>query len=291
MKTFFSLLLCIVTTSTFALSTDDIKLAKDIKKIEVKHGGKIGVYTINRNNWKNFSFQSSFYFPVCSTYKILVVGAILKQSMTDKNLLNEKIKISPNSIAGYSPITKKHLNKTMTVAELCHASILSDNTATNLLVEKLGGLEKLSEFNLSLGDHATKIADKEPEINDVNLRTNINKTTPKIMTRDINKLAFSNDILDKKHRLLFKKWLKDNDTGKNRITAGAPSNWLVGDKTGTCEYGTTNDVAIIWPNNSRAIAMSVFYTQTEKNAKPNEKIIKEVSQLVLKKLKTENSKK
>lgn len=109
----------------------------------------------------------------------------------------------------------------MTVAELCHASILSDNTATNLLVEKLGGLEKLSEFNLSLGDHATKIADKEPEINDVNLRTNINKTTPKIMTRDINKLAFSNDILDKKHRLLFKKWLKDNDTGKNRITAGA----------------------------------------------------------------------
>ena len=78
MKTFFSLLLCIVTTSTFALSTDDIKLAKDIKKIEVKHGGKIGVYTINRNNWKNFSFQSSFYFPVCSTYKILVVGAILK---------------------------------------------------------------------------------------------------------------------------------------------------------------------------------------------------------------------
>lgn len=289
MNFFYIFLLCFITMASFAASKQDIKLQNNLREIQTEYGGKIGVYTINRNNWSNFSFQSSFYFPVCSTYKILVVGAILKQSMTDKNLLNEKIKITSNSIAGYSPVTKKHIDKTMTIAQLCYASILSDNTATNLLVDKLGGLDKLQEFSISLGDHATKIASEEPEINKVNLRTNLNKTTPKIMARDINKLAFSTDILDKKHRLLFKKWLKDNETVDNRIAAVIPDHWQIGSKTGTCEYGTTNDVAIIWPEDDRAVSMSIFYTQTEKNSDANEKVLRKVSRLVLDRLEIEDS--
>lgn len=289
MKKIYTLLLCIITTFAFASSKQDIRLKNNLRKIETQYGGKIGVYTINRNNWKNFSFQSSFYFPVCSTYKILVVGAILEQDIKHKGLLNEKVRITPESISGYSPITKKHIDKTMTIADLCHASILSDNTATNLLIKKLGGLKKLRQFGLSLNDHATKIADTEPEINKVSLRTNLNKTTPKIMARDINKLAFSNDVLDKKHRLLFKKWLRDNETGDNRIAAVIPNHWEVGDKTGTCEYGTTNDVAIIWPQDNRAIAMSIFYTQADKDSDANEKVLRKVAKLVLDRLEIEDS--
>ncbi len=56
----------------------NINLAFDLKKIEAKYGGKIVTYVINRNNWKNLAYQEIFSFPVCSTYKFLVVGAILK---------------------------------------------------------------------------------------------------------------------------------------------------------------------------------------------------------------------
>jgi beta-lactamase class A len=266
----------------------NVNIATQLKKIEAKHGGKIGLYVINRNNGKNLAYQESFYFPICSTYKFLVVGAILKQSMTDKKLLDEKIKILPNEITGYSPITKKHIDKKMTVAELSRASILSDNTASNLLIHRLGGLEKLRQFTHSLNDKATKVANLEPAVNKVDLSTNLNKTTPKIIARDINKLAFSDDVLDKEHRLLLKKWLKENDTGDKRIASAIPDHWEIGDKTGTCQYGTTNDVAIIWPEDSKAVAMSIFYTQSEKDAKSKDKVLQKVAKILLDELKLED---
>ncbi|MED7789073.1 class A beta-lactamase [Francisella sp. 19X1-34] len=275
-----SLLLLLVANVTFAVSKDNIRISNDIHKIEKHYGGKVGVYTINRNNWHNFTHNETFYFPICSIYKFLVVGAILKESMTDKKLLNEKVRISKNQLVGYTPITKKYVGKEMTVKELCRASILSDNTATNLLIYKLGGLKKLDSFILSLNDHATKITEIEPKVNNVNLRNNLNKTTPKIITRDLNKIAFSNDVLDKAHRILFKKWLRENNTGDNRIAAKLPKGWKIGNKTGTCDYGSTNDVAIVWPNNSQPIVMSILYTQPIKNAEPKHKVIQEVAKLL-----------
>ena len=63
----------------------------------------------------------------------------------------------------------------------------------------------------------------------------------------------------------------------NRIASAIPNHWEIGDKTGTCQYGTTNDVAIIWPDDSRALVMSIFYTQSEKNAKAKDKILQQVA--------------
>ena len=280
-KIIFSLLAALLITNlAFATSSQNIHISNEIHRIEKHHGGKVGVYTINRNNWHNFTHSETFYFPICSVYKFLVVGAILKESMTDKDLLNEKVRISKNQLVGYTPITKKYVGKEMTIKELCRASILSDNTATNLLIYKLGGLKKLDSFILSLNDHATKITELEPDVNNISLNNNLNKTTPKIITRDLNKIAFSHDVLDKKHRILFKKWLKENNTGGNRIAAELPKGWKIGDKTGTCDYGSTNDVAIVWPNNSRAIVISILYTQPLKNAKPNDMVIQEVAKIL-----------
>ena len=284
MKKAILLLIALFGINNLYANHKNISLAFELKKIEAQHGGKIGVYVINRNDGENLAYQQSFYFPICSTYKFLVVGAILKQSMTNKELLDEKIKILPENITGYSPVTRKYIGKKITVAELCKASILSDNTASNLLINKLGGLKKLREFTRSLDDKATKVAHLEPTINKVDLTTNLNKTTPKIMARDINKLAFSDDILDKEHRLLLKKWLKANNTGDNRIAAAIPDHWQIGDKTGTCEYGTTNDVAIIWPEDNRAVAMSIFYTQSKKDAKSKDRILRQVTRILLEKL-------
>ncbi|MBK2356551.1 class A beta-lactamase [Francisella hispaniensis] len=274
---------------SFATTKIDTQITNDIQNIEKKYGGKIGVYTINRNDWSNFAVNASFYFPICSTYKFLVVGAILKQSMTNSKLLNQKIKISKNQIVEYSPITRRYINQTMTVKQLCKASMQGDNTATNILIQKLGGLKNLNKFILSLADHATKVANLEPKVNHVSLTTNENKTTPKIMARDINKLAFSDDILDKKHRLMFKQWLIASNTSNNLIAAEVPDEWEVGDKTGTCQYGTTNDVAIIWPDDNRAVIMAIFYTQSQKNAKPNSKILREVTKILLDKLQLNNT--
>ncbi|MDE4947075.1 class A beta-lactamase-related serine hydrolase, partial [Francisella tularensis subsp. holarctica] len=79
-------------------------------------------------------------------------------------------------------------------------------------------------------------------------------------------------------------WLIASYTSNNHIAAEVPDVWEVGDKTGTCQYGTTIDVAIIWPDDNRAVIMAIFYTQSQKNAKPNSKIVREVTKILLNRL-------
>lgn len=268
---------------------NNVETSEQIKKLEIKYGGKIGIYLIDYNNKSHFGYNQNFYFPICSVYKFLVVGAILKESMITPNLLNEKIKINKNDITGYTPITSENIDKKLTIEELSKAAILSDNTAANLLIKKLGGLKNLNKFIRSLDDKDTKITVNEPTINNVDLRDSLNKTTPQIIAKDLNKIAFEKKVLNKKYQLIFKKWLQENDTGKNRIAFSIPKEWKVGDKTGTCEYGTTNDVAIIWPKNKKPIIISVLYTQVNKNAKANDIVIQKITKILLDNLEYKNN--
>ncbi len=73
-------------------------------------------------------------------------------------------------------------------------------------------------------------------------------------------------------------------TGEHRIRAGVPKNWKVGDKTGTGAYGSTNDIAIIWPPHKRPILLVIYYTTTDKRAKMNESIIQQTAKLILQRL-------
>ncbi|AJC49272.1 class A beta-lactamase [Allofrancisella guangzhouensis] len=268
---------------------NNVETSEQIKKLEIKYGGKIGIYLIDYNNKSHFGYNQNFYFPICSVYKFLVVGAILKESMITPNFLNEKIKINKNDIIGYTPITSENIDKKLTIEELSKAAILSDNTAANLLIKKLGGLKNLNKFIWSLDDKDTKITVNEPTINNVDLRDSLNKTTPQIIAKDLNKIAFEKKVLNKKYQLIFKKWLQENDTGKNRIAFSIPKEWKVGDKTGTCEYGTTNDVAIIWPKNKKPIIISVLYTQVNKNAKANDIVIQKITKILLDNLEYKNN--
>lgn len=76
-------------------------------------------------------------------------------------------------------------------------------------------------------------------------------------------------------------WLKNNKTGDARIRSGVLRGWLVGDKTGTGSYGTTNDIAIIWPPKQAPIIVVIYFTQHEKNALPQDQIIASVTRLLL----------
>ena len=51
-----------------------------------------------------------------------------------------------------------------------------------------------------------------------------------------------------------------NKTGDARLRAGLPHDWRIGDKTGTGERGTANDIAIAWPPGRKPIIVVVYLT-------------------------------
>jgi beta-lactamase class A len=55
-------------------------------------------------------------------------------------------------------------------------------------------------------------------------------------------------------------WLVANKTGDERLRAGLPKGWRVGDKTGSNGENTTNDIAIIWPENRAPLLAAAYLT-------------------------------
>ena len=55
-------------------------------------------------------------------------------------------------------------------------------------------------------------------------------------------------------------WLLASKTGARRLRAGLPADWRVGDKTGSGNNGTANDVAIALPPGRAPILIAAYYT-------------------------------
>ena len=128
-----------------------------LTKLELALAGRLGVFALNTANGKQLSYRADEYFPMCSTFKVLLASAILKRSTQSDGLMQQRIKYQQSDLVTYSPITKQHLEDGMTVSALCAAALqYSDNTASNLLMKILGGPGAVTTFAQSTGHIHTK---------------------------------------------------------------------------------------------------------------------------------------
>lgn len=256
-------------------------IIKKLADLEADFGGRIGIFAKNTENNQQIQYRADERFPVQSTFKVIAVSAILKKSMADQNFLQQKVTYTKKDLVFWSPITKKHLADGMTISELCSAAMMySDNTATNLLVKKLGGPEAITAFSRSIGDDIFRIDGWEPELNSSpgNLR---DTSTPRAMEASLEKIALGN-ILASPEREQFVKWMKGNTTGDARIRAGVPKEWIVADKTGAGDdYGISNDIGIIWPPGCPPIVVAIYSVHHKKNAVRDDNVIASATRILI----------
>lgn len=258
-------------------------IQKKLAAFEASSGGRIGIYAINTANNTHLQYHANERFPTGCTSKLLGVAAILKQSMSDSSLLSQHVRYTKKDLTNWNPITEAHLATGMTIAELCAASIsYSDNTAMNLLVKKMGGLEQMNDFARSIHNDSFRQDNGWPEEAFSGGKGNEkDSATPKDMATSLQKLAFT-DVLAKPQRELLMSWLKATTTGDSRIRAGVPKGWIVADKTGTgATYGTTNDIGIVWPPKCAPIIVAVYYTSNNKNAVNRYDIVASVTRVLV----------
>ena len=267
----------------FSHTATPISIQKDLAKLESSSGGRIGLFAINTANNTIIQYRANERFPLCSTSKVMAVVAMLKQSMKNSHLLQQKIVYTQKEVdaSGYAPETSKHMTEGMTIGALCAAAITqSDNLAMNLLLQQLGGPEAVTQFARSIGDTTYRLDRIEPELNTAIPGDLRDTTTPAAMGYSLQRLLLGDVFhFSQRQQLIF--WLKNNKTGDARIRAGVPKGWLVGDKTGTGSYGTTNDIAIIWPPKQAPIIVVIYFTQHEKNALPRDQVIASATRLIL----------
>jgi len=233
--------------------------ATQIAAIEARVGGRIGVAALDTGNGKRFDYRSQERFPMCSTFKFLAAAAVLKQVDQGKEKLDRFVHYDAKDILEYAPVTKAHLKDGgMTLGALCAAAIeQSDNTAGNLLLDTIGGPAGLTNFARSLGDEMTRLDRKEPELNNTGPGDERDTTTSAAMCADMQRLLLGH-VLSESSRHQLEDWLQHNETGALMIRAGVPKTWNVGDKTGRCGNGATNDVAVIRPPGRDPIVIAIY---------------------------------
>ena len=102
------------------------------------------------------------------------------------------------------------------------------------------------------------------------------------MAATLDKLVFGKALAPAQREQLTT-WLKGNTTGDESIRAGLPAGWIAGDKTGSGDYGTTNDVAALWPPAGAPLVLAIF-TQNQKDAKSRRDVLAAATRLVIKRL-------
>lgn len=272
----FLLFLCMaISLNTFAA------ISQEIKAFEDSSGGRVGVSAIDTTTNKIITYRGNERFPFCSTFKFIGVSAILKANMKKSSLLSQHIQYTKKDLVEYSPVTAKHVKDGMSVAQLCEATLsTSDNSAMNFLMKILGGPKTVTQFSRKIGDHVFNLTRWEPDLNTAIPNDIRDTTSPDAMRLSMQRILLGS-VLGKMERNLLRQWLIHNTTGSNRIRSSVPSNWIVGDKTGTGGYGTTNDIAIIYPPNCKPIILVIYFTQKEKNAVPNESVVALVTKSVI----------
>jgi beta-lactamase class A len=237
--------------------------SRKIAEIEKRIGGRVGVFAINTETLTSIAYRHGERFAMASTFKWLLAAAILKQAEAGTLKLDQRLSYTAVDILPNSPITEAHLAEgSMTIEALCEAIVtVSDNCGANLLLAQIGGPAGLTKFLRDSGDRETRLDRRETELNENRKDDPRDTTTPMAMALTAERLLVRGG-LSKPSQEKLHAWLIATRTGLDRLRAGLPSNWRVGDKTGTGGNGSHNDVAIAWPPGKRPILIACYLSES-----------------------------
>jgi beta-lactamase class A len=238
-------------------------LRGEFAHIERESGGRLGVAVLDPSSQAQAGHHADDRFPMCSTFKLLACAVVLKRVDDGAEHLDRRIAIQAADIVPESTFIKEHAAGTnMTLAALCEAAMTySDNTAANLIIASLGSPQAVTAYARSVGDTMTRLDRNEPALNEAVPGDLRDTTTPLAMAKNMQTLLLG-DALSAAAKKQLTEWLLANKTGGTRLRAGLPAGWKVGDKTGTGERGSTNDIGIVWPPNRGPVLVAVYLTET-----------------------------
>ena len=249
-------------------------------QLEQRFNANLGIDVLDTRSGRAVAYRADDRFAYDSTYKLLMAGVLLRKD-TDADLARV-IPYTDTDLQSYSPITSRHVSTGMSVSDLIAAALqYSDNTAANLLLDQLGGPSGLRSALRALDDNTTHVDRGEPGVN-TSIPGDIRDTsTPRALGADLRGFVLDS-WLTTARRTQLTNWLLGNTTGGNYIRAGVPAGWKVADKTGNGDYGSRNDIAVVWPPTGDPIIVCVLTNRkTGKNPTSADALIADATKAAL----------
>lgn len=230
-----------------------------LDRIRAESGGRVGLAVYDTGTGRRYFDGAEARFAMCSTFKVPLAAAVLEAADRGKVDLRREIRFGEADLLDHAPVVKANLAKgALPIETLLEAAVvMSDNSAANLVFGQIGGPRGLTKFFRDSGDAVSRSDRDEPELNRVRDGDLRDTTTPQAMLWLMNRILLG-DVLSPASRARLIGWMEASSTGKDRLRAGLPKGWRVGDKTGTSGEGYFNDIAIAMPPGRKPILIACY---------------------------------
>jgi beta-lactamase class A len=270
----------------------DAELQRQIEKIAAEAKGKVGVYAIMVETGDAAGLNEGGQFPMQSVYKLPISMAVMEQVRAGNLNLDEKVGVAKSdfvSAGQYSPIRDKNPNGTeLSVKELIRFAVSeSDGTASDVLMDQVGGPTAVQAYLMSIGVTDIKVVNSEKEMaQDWGVQYK-NWATPKAAVELLTKMrdwSHWNDGPDESGYLLTK-FMAESKPGAKRLKGLLPAGTVVAHKTGTSGNrdgitAATNDIGVFTLPNKKHVAIAVFVSDSPADEKTRENVIAKVAKTV-----------
>jgi beta-lactamase class A len=230
-----------------------------LEAYERSSGGRVGVYAENVSTGAKLTWRASERFVMCSTFKASLAALVLKRVDDGRDALDQMIPYGIADIQEYAPVAKDNLAKgALSVADMCKAAVeLSDNTCANLLLAHVGGPEAVTGFWRFIGDEVSRLDHDEPLLNRTPVGQPEDTSTPAAMAGNLRRIVLG-EVLSRPSRERFTGWMLNCQTGANRLRAGLPKSWRMGNKTGNNGKDAAGDIGVVWPPSGGPLLVCVY---------------------------------
>jgi beta-lactamase class A len=280
-------------------------------------GGEVGVLARHLESGLTLSLNENEAFPMASTFKVAVAGAVLAQVDAGRLTLDKMIPVDPDLILSSDGIAEifPFPGVAASVHNLLESMLTrSDNTATNVLTELAGGPAAVTGWLRGLGVEGMRIdADtigivarfygvsrengpveaqlrkllgSDAAIEDIGGKPNArfdddprDTATPTAMVALLSKIVEGQALSPASTEVLLGS-MERCITGRKRLRGLLPPGTVVKDKTGTIG-GTVNDVGIITlPDGRGRVVIAVYIKKSAKSFDDREHVIADVARSV-----------
>ncbi|WP_277212230.1 class A beta-lactamase [Isoptericola croceus] len=264
-------------TSTPA-PTSDVDAA--LVALEAEFDARVGVAALDTGDGSRTEHRAHERWGYASTVKVFLAAELLRTTTAEQR--TEQVTWSQEDVdaAGHAPVTGEHVGNALTLDQLAEAAVReSDNAATNILFDRIGGPSGLRDAFELIGDTTTAPARTEPALNQVGPGSTEDTTTPAAFTADLDALLHGG-ALGPADAAQLVEWMTGNATGDSLVRAGAPDGWSVADKSGGAG-AIRNDVALVTPPGREPVLLTVLTERLDPDAGYEDELVERVAAVVL----------
>ncbi|SFS13841.1 class A beta-lactamase [Yoonia litorea] len=242
--------------------TPQTKLRETVASIEDTLDARVGLVIRQSGTDWSWSHRGDERVLMTSTFKALLCGAVLARADAGTLDLDEALAITPSDLQDYAQVTEARVGTFMSIGDLCLATIdLSDNTAANLLIDRLGEPGAVTDFLRSIGDEVGRLDRHEPALNTRSADGLSDTSTPDAMATSLEALLVG-DALSPSSRAQLREWMGLGGVTGSLLRAYVRDTWDVADKSGA-SANSRSLIAMVTPDAEAPYFVAIYISEAE----------------------------